>query len=328
MGYNHGMGDRVEEEFPIEGNLMTGTATHHQSNLVPLFFLFILLVVPAAAAQGAQDQENRGADLYRAFFDALEEMETFSFESRYLWKTEHGVIGDCTLRYFLEKPDRYRVEVIDAQGELAGLLVCDGSFCWKTWPQGTTLFTQYEGASRKETEIYMKERAFRGKSISHQLSLLPQVCMPVFNANVFFGGSESVMEYLDDVTCHGEEDVDGEPCHVLKVSMMEGQRLRTLWLSKKDNLPRRWLGELVLASPQSTTEVWSGLKVDPDIDETLFSWTPPAGYAERRLPTVEEMILQVGEKAADFELTDDKGKPISLAEYNDKIIWLMFWRIG
>ncbi len=294
---------------------------------VLLFFLSILVTAPLPALDG-QDEENRGGDLYKAFIGALEKMETFSFESRYLWETGSGVLGKCTLRYFLEKPDLYRVEVIDTGGELAGLLVCDGRFCFRTWPRGTTIFTQQEGSNRLENDVYLKDRAYRGMSISHQLSILPQVCMPVFNANAFFGGRESVLEYLDDIEYCGEEEIDGEACHRLRVSMMEGQRVRTVWLSKKDNLPRKWLGELRLANSQSTTEVWSALEVDRALDEELFSWTPPSGFRERRLATVEERILQAGDRAADFDLIDSDGKPISLAEYDDKIIWLMFWRIG
>jgi hypothetical protein len=152
--------------------------------------------------------------------------------------------------------------------------------------------------------------------------------MPVFNANVFFGGGESVMEYLDAVELLGEEDVGGEPCHVLKVSMMEGQRVRTIWLSQNDHLPRKLLGELVVANPQTSEETWTNLAVDTELADGLFRWTPPEGYKERRLPTVEERILQVGDSAADFTLDDAEGKRLSLAEYEDKIIWLMFWRIG
>jgi len=136
------------------------------------------------------------------------------------------------------------------------------------------------------------------------------------------------MEYLDEIELIGEEEIDGEMCHKLEVSMMEGQRVRTIWLSKKDFLPRKLFSDLIVAKPQTTTEVWSKIVVDPEIDDKLFAWTPPDDYEERRIPTVHDMILQVGEAAADFTLKDAEGKPLALADYKGKIIWLMFWRIG
>ena len=295
----------------------------------------ILILIPLLIFAGLQaetcfgdEQDLTGGELYRRFTDALAEMQTLTLDSKYLWTSEGKTIGDCTIRYFLKKPDLYRVEIIDRKGEAAGLLVCDSEFCWKTWPKGTAFFSQYTGAIKNETDIYTKDRAVKGMSISHQLNVLPEVCMPVFNANAFFGGEESVMAYLDEIEHLGEEDVEGEACHKLKVSMMDGQRVRTIWLSKKDFLPRKLFSDLVVARPQTTTEVWSRIAIDSEFAGGLFAWKPPEGFEERRIPTVEDMILQVGDEAADFTLRDADGKPLALAEYKGKIIWLMFWRIG
>jgi len=296
-----------------------------------LFLMLIpiaLIIVLQSAAHSGDEQELTGAEIYQRFTSALDKMKTFSLDSKYLWTAGGETIGDCTIRYLLKKPDLYRVENVDQQSRLAGILVCDGEFCWKRWPLGTTFFSQYTGTIEKEVKIYTKDRAMQGMSISHQLNTLPEVCMPVFNANAFFGGTESVMEYLDEIELIGEEEIEGEPCHTLEVSMMEGQRVRTIWLSKKDFLPRKLFSDLIVANPQTTTEVWSKISVDPELDDALFAWTPPDDYEERRTPTVEEMILQVGDEAADFTLDDADGKPLALAEFKDKIIWLMFWRIG
>jgi outer membrane lipoprotein-sorting protein len=255
-------------------------------------------------------------------------MDSFGFESDYLWKVEDKTLGECTLRYYLKRPGKYRVEVIDKKGVSAGLLICDNRYSWTLWPQGTTLFSQYNGTYVNETRIYKKDPAYRGMSISHQLNLLPHVCMPVFNANAFFGGEESVMEYLDEIEYLGEEILEGEPCHILKVSMMEGQRIRTLWLSKRDSLPRKFFGELIVAKPQTTLEVWSCIETNPELDEGLFQWTPPEGYEERRIPSLEEVLLRVGDEAMPFRLKDSAGDFLDTADYEGKIIWLMFWRIG
>lgn len=292
--------------------------------LIPLL---LSVAIPGPARPG-DEQETTGAEIYQRFIDALDGMKSLSLDSKYLWTAGGETIGDCTIKYYLEKPDLYRVEIIDRNGKLAGILVCDGTFSWKRWPLGTSFFSQYTGTIQNETKIYTKDPAYKGMSINHQLNILPEVCMPVFNANAFFGGQESVMAYLDDIELLGEEEIEGEPCHKLKVSMMEGQRVRTIWLSKNDHLPRKLFSDLLVANPQTTTEVWSGIAVDTELEDELFAWKPPDDYEERRIPTVEEMILQVGDVAADFTLDDAEGKPLALADFDGKIIWLMFWRIG
>jgi len=291
----------------------------------PLLLALVLLpgLCPCAAGM-----EEDGGEIYTRFMDTLKAMESFRFDSAYLWKVEDRTVGECTLRYYLQKPDTYRVEVIDTRGEVAGILICDGSHSWTLWPKGTSLFSQYDGTFKNEREIYKKDRAYHGMSVSHQMSLLPQVCMPVFNANAFFGGAESVMEYLDRIQYLGEESVEGEPCHKLRVSMMEGQRVRTIWLSKKDHLPRKFFGELIVADPQTTEEVWTDLRVGPAFDEKLFQWAPPKGYEERRLPSLEERLLQVGDEAMPFKLKDSKGGILDTSDYDGLITWLMIWRIG
>jgi outer membrane lipoprotein-sorting protein len=294
--------------------------------LSPAFLLFTVLLSGTCALAASVDED--GGEIYTRFTDALEEMDSFQFDSVYLWKVEDRTVGECTLRYYLQRPDTYRVEVIDTEGEIAGILICDGSHSWSLWPKGTSLFSQYDESYVNEVEIYKKDRAYPGMSVSHQLSLLPQVCMPVFNANAFYGGGESVMEYLDDIEYLGEEEIEGEACHKLRVSMMEGQRVRTIWLSKIDNLPRKYFGELIVADPQTTREVWTNILVNPELDDALFEFAPPDNYEERRLPTLEERLLQVGDEAMPFKLQDSKGGILDTADYEGKIIWLMIWRIG
>lgn len=281
----------------------------------------LLFSIPATP----QEDPPKGSELFQTFLNKLEEMDSFYFESECHRKLGGKRFRGGTIRCYLQKPNKYRVECLDEGNQLMGLLVCDGTWCWATWPQGTSLFTQsYEW----ETEVYKKDKAYMGKSISHQLSILSPIGMPVFNANNFFGGKETVMEYLDDVQVIGEEKVQGTPCYVLKVEMMLGQRNRTIWLSKEDFIPRKWLEELALANPQSAHETWTNIKVNPELSDGHFVWIPPKGYEERRLPTVEQRILQVGDRAADFSLKGSKGETITLSNYKGKAVWLMFWRIG
>lgn len=290
--------------------------------ILSLLFLFI----PPSAVKG-DDGKPSGAEIYGRFMDTLESMDSLKLESTLLWKSGERTLSDGeVIRYYLKKPDTYRCEVIQPNGDLTGLLVCDGDYCWSTWPKGTTLFTQHKGIYKNEIEVYMKEAAYRGKSVFHQLSLLG--ALPVFNANAFFGGKESLDPYLDGIEYLGEEKCEGEPCHKVKVSYMKGQRVRTVWISKKDHIPRKWLGELLLANSQSTREIWTGIEQNPGLDDTLFQWIPPEGYEARKLPSLEERLLQVGDEAAPFRLKDGAGKILDTKDYKGKIIWLMFWRIG
>ena len=109
---------------------------------------------------------------------------------------------------------------------------------------------------------------------------------------------------------------------------MEGQRVWTLWISKQDLLPRKLHELIALAKSYDKWEAWTNLRVDPELEDSLFEWSPPEGYVEKRVPTVYERILQVGDEAKDFTLMDSEGEPLALSDYKGKIIWLMFWRIG
>ena len=37
---------------------------------------------------------------------------------------------------------------------------------------------------------------------------------------------------------------------------------------------------------------------------------------------------QVGDAVADFTLNDAYGTPVSLFDYQGKVVWLVFWRFG
>lgn len=41
-----------------------------------------------------------------------------------------------------------------------------------------------------------------------------------------------------------------------------------------------------------------------------------------------EAAFEVGDPVSDFTLNDETGTPVSLFDYQGKVVWLVFWRFG
>ncbi len=41
-----------------------------------------------------------------------------------------------------------------------------------------------------------------------------------------------------------------------------------------------------------------------------------------------EAAYQVGDTVGDFTLMDSNGTPVSLFDYQGKVVWITFWRFG
>ena len=41
-----------------------------------------------------------------------------------------------------------------------------------------------------------------------------------------------------------------------------------------------------------------------------------------------DAAYQVGDPVADFTLNDASGTPVSLSDFEGKVVWLVFWRFG
>ena len=176
----------------------------------------------------------------------------------------------------------------------------------------------------------MKQRTPVGKhSIAHQTSLLGAgMSMTILDPSTFHGYTDSLQQYVDGVRRLGPEEVDDEPCDVIEVSIMKGQRSWQLWLSRRDRLPRRLKQVVRVTYDIVMEERWRKVTVNAEMTDEKFSWKPPAGWRQWRLPGPEERLLKAGAKAPDFELLSAEGKKIRLSDYRDKVVWLCIWRVG
>jgi hypothetical protein len=227
------------------------------------------------------------------------------------------------------------MEAVSVPDEKGGVLVGDGVNLYIYWPTGRPYFNiedikDQETYAKTSSNIYMTKPAPPGQhSIGHEAVFLGAgMSMNIIDPSCFHGYTDSLQPYLDGVKGLGCKEVEGEPCDVIEAHIMKGQRVWQLWLSQKDHLPRK-IKEVVHASYDIIVdELWSKVTINADIANEKFSWTPPAGWTQWRLPTLEERLLKPGETAPDFALLSTEGQIIRLSEYRGKIVWLYIWRAG
>ena len=96
----------------------------------------------------------------------------------------------------------------------------------------------------------------------------------------------------------------------------------------RDHLPRK-LHEAIEVNYKNTAhEVWSDIRLNDEIAESMFSWSPPDGWDEWSLPNEWDALPKQRSKAPAFALTSTSGEQISLADYEGNVVLLNFWRLG
>lgn len=270
--------------------------------------------------------------LYEKMIETMRNAESLSYTSTYMWEAKGEEIGHCTYTVWLKKPNFFRVETVGANGSNGGTLVGDGNDLWIFWSGNRPFFSSEERESYEKTRsnVYMTEVTPLGKhSIGHKTGLLGAgMSMPILDPSTFHGYTDSLQAYIDGLTSLGTEKGEDQDCDVIEVSIMKGQRIWQLWLSKQDHLPRK-LKEIVHVSYDIIIhEQWSQVAVDASIPTEKFVWQPPEGWQQWRLPSPEELLLKPGQDAPDFELFAADDTKIKLSDYRGKIVWLYIWRAG
>ena len=166
-------------------------------------------------------------------------------------------------------------------------------------------------------------------SIGHEVGLLGSgMIMNILDLSTFHGYTDCLQPLIDGVARHGTETFAGEPCDVLDLSFMDGQRAWRLWISQRDHLPRKLSEAVHVANDIHAEEVWSNIRVNEAIPDERFVWEPPDGWQQWWLPETEQALLKTGTEAPDFNLKLADGKTARLSNYRGKMVWLVFWRSG
>jgi peroxiredoxin/outer membrane lipoprotein-sorting protein len=270
---------------------------------------------------------------YNQMIDAMHRAKSLSYVCRYQHEATGRFQSGCTYRVWLKKPNFFRMETQTLSGKQGGILIGDGKALWIFWPSGLPQWEYVpESDADKTTRFssYMTKPAPPGQhSIWHEARFLAAgMSFPILDASTFHGHVDSIEPHVDGVRGLGAERIGNEDCDKIEVRMIGGQRLWTLWLSKRDHLPRK-LQEIVHVSYDVVTnEEWSSVVVNFEIPDSRFAWKPPAGWKEWKLADDDDHLLKPRSKAPDFELTSLGGERLRLSSYRGKSVWLCFWRVG
>lgn len=269
--------------------------------------------------------------LYDQMNRALRDAQTLSYQSLYHLEMSGFPPIICQYKLWMKKPNYARMEAF-SQGFLRGILVGDGEFFWIYWPNGRPRynFEQTEEYEQTSSKVYTKILSPRGRhSLAHMIDKLgASTLMTVIEPSIFHGYIDPFDYYLDGVRSLGAEKVGEEECDIIEISYVDGQRIRQLWLSREDHLPRKLKEMIRVQQSIIKEEVWTDLSLNQKMDEDKFSWKPPENWKEWNLPELQQGLLQPGTEAPDFDLTLSDGKKFKLSDQQGKVIWLMFWRAG
>jgi len=296
-----------------------------------------LFIISAAAPTRRGPDAAIGGDVsalvtYRGMHRALRDARTLSYESEYIWETGGREIGRSTYRMWLKKPNYARLESRSLDGAKTGILVLDGRAMWIYWPDGRPYIHGSDSTAnaRDDRKSYLRKEGANGShSIARETSVLGTgMSMTILDPSVFLGSPDLMDGLLESVKNAGSGNLDGEVCDVIEASYMGGERTRVFWISRLDHLPRKLEETVRVKRDIVVREHWRSVAVNGSISNDLFSWKPPAGWAEYRLQELDDGILRAGSYAPDFDLPLLDGTRFRLSEYRDRIVWLSFWRLS
>lgn len=305
------------------------------STLPPLSAAALLLSVPAQEPPAGFADDPVAHRAYDAMLAALRGAPTLRYESEYRWSGKDGrELGRCRYVAELKKPNQFRIEAKAVASDRGGTIVGDGRTMWLFWRGERPFFSSEDPASRgrpRERQYMQKPAPPGGHSIGHETSWLGAgMSMPILDPSTFHGYTDSLQRYLDGVQSKGSLSLadGGEPCDILLVSLMKGQRTWELWVSQRDRLPRRLREVIHVAYDIVVEERWTKVEVGVQLADERFRWEPPADWTQWTPPQPEERLLKAGTEAPDFELKLADGRSQKLSALRGKAVWLVFWRVG
>jgi outer membrane lipoprotein-sorting protein len=272
-----------------------------------------------ASAKDTFKDEPEAHALYDKMIETMRNAESLSYRGN----CSASGIGPAYI-IWMKKPNYFRVETVNMRGVECGTLVGDGDNLWIYWPEGNS------PANHADGHVYMKKATPLARhSIGHEVGRLRAgLGMTIIDPSTFHGYTDSLQPYFDGAKSWYTETVGGNECDVIEVSFMKHQRIWYLWLSKEDHLPRKLKEVVRVSRPLVGYEYWSEVKINIEIPDEKFLWTPPAGWVQWAPPELELELLKPGDEAPDFELLLADDTKARLSDYRGKIVWFYMWRVG
>jgi len=296
----------------------------------------ILLANDTLRAESEFSDEPAAHRRFDQMIETLRSADSLSYDCRHTWKIDEQLITDVNYHVWLKKPNYFRVEVKTVpEGETCFVLIGDGENSWMYWPLGRPRWSLVpesdEEYANSRFNSYRKQSAPAGDySIGHSLEFASENCMaiPAVNPSLFHVRESPLWEFLDGVRALETTKVGAEKCEVIEVSMFDGQRTSTLWLSQSDNLPRKTKQIVRVRRESVLVEEWSSVALNEEIPNSKFEWDPPSDWTEWVRPDSEARLLKPGTEAPPFELVSAEGGTIKLSDYDGEVLWIYFWRVG
>lgn len=167
------------------------------------------------------------------------------------------------------------------------------------------------------------------------------------------GGGPDDMALPPLVAAHvvGEQELDGVVCDIVtsvrarmtpefvapdgaKIPAREMRIVETVAYARTDGLARRasMAVELEGIPPDGVVGVatFSGVKVNPKLEDSMFDTSPPPGFTRKDPPTprgerAERNKVPLGSEAPPFSLKDLGGREVTLASLRGRVVVLDFW---
>ncbi len=296
-----------------------------------MFFPFTALSQEKDPSDTLFEDDPFAHSLYDKMNQALLDAQTLSYQSLYHLEMPNLPPIICQYKLWMKKPNYARMEAY-TMGSLRGILVGDGDYFWIYWPNGRPKYN-YEDLDeyvKTRFNVYTKVLSPLGHhSLAHMIDKLGAgTVMTIIEPSVFHGYIDPFDYYLDGVRSLGTEKINQEDCDIIEVSLADGQRIRQLWLSQEDHIPRKLKETIKLGQNLIKDEVWTDIAINQQMEDDKFSWKPPEDWKEWQLADFRQGLLKPGTEAPDFDLKLADGKRFKLSEQRGKVIWLMFWRAG
>lgn len=298
--------------------------------LFSMIFISIGVIIRDNEDKGAFIDEPSAHRLYEKMKKTLYNTESLYCEGLSSKESRGNEYNRCSYKIWMKKPNYARIEQIIDKKTMA-VLVGDGKYFWTYWSDKRP----YNGDEDTEeylkfaTKRYLKKPIPSHHSLAHEFGSMGYGGgMTILELSLFYGYNDSLEPHIDGVKGLGKEIICNDGCSMIEVSYLHHQRSRYYWISENSSLPRKMEETVRVKYEIKAYDEWVDIKINENMDLSLFSWNPPQGWKEWQPVKLEKGLLTKGTYAPDFDLQLIDGGKFRLSGYRGKIVWIVFWRVG